>query len=189
MTDDDADGGASRRLHIPIHLRWGDLDAFNHVNNTSMLKLLEEARVRAFWRPAPGEVGPPTAVMDSGVAAGVLTLVARQEIEYLAPVPYQRNPLDVQLWFGKLGGSSIEVCYEVYSAADTAAADSAADSAAADNAAADNPGADDQVLYARSSAVVVMADAATGRPTRLTQEQREAWEPYLGEPIVYAHRR
>ena len=31
------------RLHIPIHLRWGDLDAFNHVNNTSMLKLLEEA--------------------------------------------------------------------------------------------------------------------------------------------------
>ena len=27
------------RLHVPIPLRWGDLDAFNHVNNTSMLKL------------------------------------------------------------------------------------------------------------------------------------------------------
>ena len=33
--------------------------------------------------------------------AGPCTLIARQEIEYLRPVPYQRNPLDVQLWFGK----------------------------------------------------------------------------------------
>ena len=81
------------RLHIPIHLRWGDLDAFNHVNNTSMLKLLEEARVRAFWRPGEGEHGPSTAVLSSGLDAGVITLVARQEIEYLAPVPYQRHPL------------------------------------------------------------------------------------------------
>ena len=124
MTDDlavraaDAPGG--RRLHIPIPLRWGDLDAFNHVNNTSMLKLLEEARVRAFWMPGPAKSRPPTAVIDSGLASGVLTLIARQEIEYLAPVPYQRHPLDVQMWFGKLGGSSIEVCYEVCSPIETA---------------------------------------------------------------------
>jgi acyl-CoA thioester hydrolase len=45
VTDDP--GAFSPRLHIPIHLRWGDLDAFNHVNNASMLKLLEEVRVRA----------------------------------------------------------------------------------------------------------------------------------------------
>ena len=69
--------GASR-LHIPIHLRWGDLDAFNHVNNTSMLKLLEEARVRAFWEPDAGEPAPDTAVLDSSIYSGVLTLIARQ---------------------------------------------------------------------------------------------------------------
>lgn len=155
------------RLHIPIHLRWGDLDAFNHVNNASMLKLLEEVRVRAFWRPGVDEEAPPTAVLDSGIDAGTLTLIARQEIEYLRPVPYQRNPLDVQLWFGKIGGSSIEVCYEVFSPASSAGQD----------------------LYARASAVVVMVDAATGRPVRLTDEQRAAWSPYLGEPVVYAHRR
>jgi len=108
------------RLHIPIPLRWGDLDAFNHVNNTSMLKLLEESRVRAFWLPDPGETAPPTAVLESSLHSGVLTLIARQEIEYLAPVPYQRHPLDVQMWFGKLGGSSIEVCYEVCSPRETA---------------------------------------------------------------------
>jgi len=124
VTDDlavraaDAPGG--RRLHVPIPLRWGDLDAFNHVNNTAMLKLLEEARVRAFWIPLPGEVAPTTAVIDSSLSSGVLTLIARQEIEYLAPVPYQRHPLDVQMWFGKLGGSSIEVCYEVCSPIETA---------------------------------------------------------------------
>ncbi|MFT4213112.1 MAG: thioesterase family protein [Microbacterium sp.] len=154
------------RLHVPIHLRWGDLDAFNHVNNTSMLKLLEEARVRAFWAPESGEPAYPTAVVSSGVDAGLLTLIARQEIEYLHPVPYQREPLDVQLWFGRLGGSSMDVCYEVFS-----------------------PAADaEQVLYARSSAVVVTVDAASGRPVRLTPEMRAAWEPYLGEPIRYARR-
>jgi len=96
------------RLHIPIHLRWGDLDAFNHVNNTAMLQLLEEARVRAFRQPLPGEHAPATAVMDSSQGSGILSLIARQEVEYLAPVPYQRFPLDVQLWFGALGGSSME---------------------------------------------------------------------------------
>ncbi len=174
MTDEPLEGAAPdpetsahRRLHVPIHLRWGDLDAFNHVNNASMLKLLEEVRVRAFWRPSADEDAPPTAVLDSGIDAGVLTLIARQEIEYLRPVPYQRNPLDVQLWFGKLGGSSIEVCYEVYSPM----------------------GIGTQELYARASAVVVMVDAVTGRPVRLTDEQRRAWEPYLGDPVAYAHRR
>lgn len=156
-----------RRLHIPIALRWGDLDAFNHVNNTAMLKLLEEARVRAFWRPAPGETAPETAILETDATAGTLTLIARQEIEYLAPVPYQREPLDVQLWFGRLGGSSAEVCYEVYSPV---------------------AGTQPQRLYARSSAVLVLVDARSGRPVRLTDEQRTAWSAYLGEPITYQHR-
>ena len=154
------------RLHIPIHLRWGDLDAFNHVNNTSMLKLLEEARVRAFWRPGPGEQAPETAVLSTGIDQGVLTLIARQEIEYLAPVPYQRRPLDVEMWFGKIGGSSIDVCYEVFNHAES----------------------EHRQLYARSTAVIVLVDAVTGRPVRLTPEMRAAWEPLLGEPIIYQHR-
>jgi acyl-CoA thioester hydrolase len=158
------------RLHIPIPLRWGDLDAFNHVNNTSMLKLLEESRVRAFWLPDPGETAPPTAVLESSLHGGVLTLIARQEIEYLAPVPYQRHPLDVQMWFGKLGGSSIEVCYEVCSPRETAGEHGS------------------QTVYARATTVVVKVDAATGRPLRLSAEERAAWSPYLGAPIVYAHR-
>ncbi len=165
MTEERA--GETQRLHIPIHLRWGDLDAFNHVNNTSMLKLLEEARVRTFWVADAGDTAPSTAVIRSGISAGSLTLIARQEIEYLAPVPYRRESLDIQLWFGKIGGSSIDVCYEVFSPI------------------GDSP----QTLYARATSVVVMVDAQTGRPTRLSAEMRSAWTPYLGDPIVYGHRR
>ncbi|WP_417562690.1 acyl-CoA thioesterase [Microbacterium sp.] len=161
---------AGQRLHVPIRLRWADLDAYNHVNNASMLKLLEEARVRALWTPEPGEEAPPTAVIDSGLGSGILTLVSRQEIEYLAPVPYQRHALDVQLWFGKIGGSSCEVCYEVCSPLETA-------------------GADGQRVYARSTTVVVKVDAATGRPLRWSPAERAAWTPFQGEPIAYAHRR
>lgn len=157
---------SGERLSIPIDLRWGDLDAFNHVNNTSMLKLLEEARVRAFWEPEAGEQGYPTAVVSSGAGSGILTLIARQEIEYVRPVPYQREPLDVQLWFGRLGGSSMEVCYEVFSPASDG----------------------EQVLYARSTAIVVLVDAESGRPVRLSPRMREAWTPYIGEPIRYSHR-
>ena len=116
--------------------------------------------------PTPGETAPPTAVLDSSIFSGVLTLIARQEIEYLAPVPYQRHPLDVQMWFGKIGGSSIEVCYEVYSP----------------------KGVEPSVLYARASAVVVMVDTASGRPVRWTPQEREAWAPYIDDPIDYRRR-
>jgi len=159
-----------QRLHIPIPLRWGDLDAFNHVNNTAMLKLLEEARVRAFWQPDPGEDAPSTAVLESGLHTGVLTLIARQEIEYYAPVPYGRHPLDVQLWFSKLGGSSIDVCYDVCSPVETATPDAP------------------QSVYARALTVVVKVDAASGSPLRLSAAERAAWKPFLGPPPAFTHR-
>lgn len=156
-----------RRVHVPLPLRWGDLDAFNHVNNTSMLKLLEEARIRALWAPEEGEAAPDTAVLKSGLSVGTLSLIARQEIEYLAPVPYRREPLDVQIWFGRIGGSSVEMFYEVFSPA----------------------GREPQTLFARATVVLVMVDAQTGRATRLADGMRAAWEPYVGEPPRYAHRR
>jgi len=164
-----APAASARRLHVPIHLRWGDLDALGHVNNTSMLKLLEEARLRAFWRPVDGTDAAPTAVFDMSVLEGGgtrATLVARQEIEYLRPVPYGQKPLDVQLWVGRTGGSSVEVCYEVFSPL----------------------GDEPQVRYARATAVVVLVDTASGRPTRWGQAERDAWAPFVGDPIVYGRR-
>src|SRR3546814_7830400 len=35
-------------FRMPIALRWRDLDAFNHVNNSTFMTYLEEARIRWF---------------------------------------------------------------------------------------------------------------------------------------------
>jgi acyl-CoA thioester hydrolase len=158
------------RLHVPTPLRWSDLDAYGHVNNARMLSLLEEARIQAFWvsdDTSEHAVGASTAVLDATPGATTITLIARQEIEYLHPVPYGQRPLDVQLWIGGIGGSSVEVCYEVWSP----------------------QGEQPQALYARATAVVVLVDTASGRPTRWGSAVRTAWAPFVGEPIVYGRRR
>src|SRR5690349_21275631 len=99
------------RLRVPVQLRWSDMDAYGHVNNVELLRLLEEARIEAFWaHPAPadplGDAAPPasapadreawpTAVLDAGPGARTATLVARQEVEYLRPLGYRRTPVVV----------------------------------------------------------------------------------------------
>ena len=155
------------KLHVPIRLRWSDLDAYGHVNNSEMLRLLEEARIVAFWvTEDDGAIGASTAVLDGRPGAATLTLVARQEIEYLAPVPYLRQPLDVRLWLGKLGGASLDVCYEVYSP----------------------EGIAPEVLYARANTTIVLVDALSERPRRINNTERAAWTQYLDDPIEFARR-
>ncbi|MFF1632868.1 acyl-CoA thioesterase [Leifsonia sp. NPDC058248] len=156
------------RLHVPIRLRWSDLDAYGHVNNAEMLRLLEEARIIAFWVTDDAEepVGGSTAVLDGRPGADTLTLIARQEIEYLAPIPYLRQPLDVQLWLGRLGGASLEVCYEVRSP----------------------QGTEPEILYSRAATTIVLVDAATEKPRRINDRERAAWTPYLDEPVQFTKR-
>jgi acyl-CoA thioester hydrolase len=158
------------RLHVPTPLRWSDLDAYGHVNNARMLSLLEEARIQAFWVNDDGTaehaVGASTAVLDATPGSATLTLIARQEVEYLAPIPYQRLPLDIELWIGHMGGASLDVCYEVYSP----------------------PGTEPRTLYTRAVTTIVLVDAANERPRRITADERAAWEPYLGESLEFRRR-
>ncbi len=149
------------RLAVPVTVRWSDLDAYGHVNNASLLTLLEEARVAAFWAGGP-EGSPATAIIDAGPGATSVTVIARQEAEYLAQIPHHREPILVETWIGNLGGASMLVCYEVLSP-------------------------DRSELYARAATTVVMLDASTGQPRRLTDAERAAWEPYLEEPVTFRH--
>ncbi|MDM4764348.1 thioesterase family protein [Galbitalea sp. SE-J8] len=154
------------RIHVAIPLRWSDFDAYAHVNNAEMLRLLEEARIQAFWRPDEGHEGLETALLDSRPGADTISLIARQEIEYLAPIPYMRQPLDIELWIGRIGGASLEVCYELYSPV----------------------GVEPRALYTRAATTLVMVTAATGRPTRIPDELRAAWLPYVGAPVAFTKR-
>ncbi len=145
------------RIHIPIPLRWGDLDAYNHVNNVHMLRILEEARVRALWAPEVGEPAP-TAVLQATQGADTITMIAGHLIEYVAPVEYHREPLDIQMWISAVGGASADIAYEVFSQGK---------------------------LVVRAESTMVFIDAKTQRPRRISEVERAAWEPYFGSPIVF----
>jgi acyl-CoA thioester hydrolase len=156
------------RLHVPTSLRWADLDAYGHVNNASMLRLLEEARIQAFWVAdhSEGAVGATTAVLDGRPGSDTITLIARQEIEYLVPIPYQRQPLDIQLWLARMSGASLEVCYEVHSPV----------------------GVEPSTFYTRAATTIVLVDGKTDRPRRINESERLAWAPYLEEPVRFTKR-
>jgi acyl-CoA thioester hydrolase len=145
------------RMHVPVRTRWNDLDAYGHVNNAAMLVLLEEARVQAFWGAE---------IVDAIAAPTTLWLVARQEVEYLVPVPYQVHPLDVQVWIGRLGGASLEICYEVCSPLD----------------------AQPFVQYARAASTIVLVDPTTQRPRKITDDERASWIAWTDEPVQFARR-
>jgi len=164
------------RLHVPVPLRWSDLDAYQHVNNVAMFRLLEDARITAFWRHAEAVDGDawPTAILDTGPHGESHTLVAGQQIEYLRPLAFSRTPVRVEMWIGKLGGASLEVCYEVHDGV---------------------PGgfprtgpASGDAPYVRATTTIVLIDAATDRPRRITPAERETWAPYAGEPLTFRRR-
>jgi acyl-CoA thioester hydrolase len=158
------------RLHVPAPLRWSDLDAYGHVNNVQVLRLLEEVRVVAFWQAdeeAERTGTPATAVIDAKIGSKTLSIIARTEIEYLKTIEYRRSPLDVQVWVGRLGGADLDVCYEICSPL----------------------GVEPVEIYARASTTVAMVDAETMMPRRLLEREREAWKPYLEEPAKFARRR
>ena len=149
------------RVHLAVPLRWSDLDAYGHVNNARMLTLLEEARIAAFWSDPDTET--PTAVLDAGPDSATVTFVAAQRIEYLVPIPYHREPLNVELWIGRIGGASLEISYEIYSPA----------------------GAAERTLYTRASTTLVLVDRASGEPRRVSDEARAAWQAYVEPPVSF----
>jgi len=156
------------RLEIPVAVRWADLDAYGHVNNVAVLRLLEEARVAAFWHPGDGEPPYPTAVLNAGPGAETTTVVAKHEVEYLAPFGHLRDGVVVELWVGHLGAASMDICYEVYDAADGPATG--------------------RKPFVRATSTLVMLDSRAAAPRRIGDAERAAWSPFVGEPVVHRRR-
>lgn len=172
--DDEGRDVGMARIVVPVQLRWSDMDAYAHVNNVEMLRLLEEARIEAFWRHPvpPADGGWATAILDAGPGAQTSTLVAWQEIEYLRPLAYRREPVAIELWIGHLGGASIDVCYEVTDAASTTASTAEAE----------------RVVYARACTTLVLVDATSSGPRRITAAERTVWQEFVEEPVQIRHR-
>ncbi len=83
-------------FHYPIHIRWADLDALNHVNNAVYLSYFEQARIDYFRE----------AVNWDWQVVGMI--LAKSTIEYFKPLLI-RDKAEVWLRVSRLGSKSFEM--------------------------------------------------------------------------------
>lgn len=156
-----------------MELRWGDLDAYGHVNNVTQLRLLEEARVRALGSPthtsdaaaAVGRYGIADSVSGIDIppifaraSATTELLVAAHSIEYRAPIRYRPGPIAVDLVISEVRPASVTIGYVVAEP-------------------------DGSLAYTVAETVIAFIDRSTARPRRLSPEETEAMES-IAQPSV-----
>ena len=142
--------GGGQRYTFHAALRWSDLDAYGHLNNSRFLTLYEEARVALMFSG-----GHAWGV--SSFADGVL--IHRHEVDYLRPVDYrlgrstaeQAPSVRIELWIESIRPSRFTVAYEMF---------------------------DGDLLVSRARSVLVPFDLGQGRPRRLTDAERSFLLPY-----------
>lgn len=88
---------------IAVNLRWGDMDAYRHVNNVEYFRYLEEARARLF----PTE-GDGSSFLRRGI------VIASQNLNYLKPLTYRQDPVLVGLTVAAIGRSSFTLNCRVF---------------------------------------------------------------------------
>jgi len=130
------------------------MDAQGHVNNAVYVDYLQEARVDFLLGLDVGggpEVGAH--LLDSGV------LVTSHQLEYLKPVVFGFEPIEISLWVDQVGGSRFVVGYELRDA--------------------------DGELAARARTALVPYDLATSTMRRLNPDERAVLTAQLApaEPL------
>ncbi len=120
---------------VCVPLRWVDLDAQGHANNAAIVDYLQEARVEFLL------TGPNAHLLGNGI------IVVGHQVEYLGPIFFTPEPLDVALVVGDVGAAKFTVGYEVRQCGE---------------------------LVARARTVLANFDFEAGRPARLSDAER-AW--------------
>ncbi len=125
-------------------VRWDDVDAFGHVNNAKYLTYIQEARFQwSFYQYAAKNEKPTLVEM----------VVAKAEIDYLAPIYEGGRFYDVNLWVESIGNSSFVMGYEVVG--------------------------DNGVVHAKVKSVQVAVSMETKKSRPLTEPEREFLTQYL----------
>lgn len=93
------------RHTYPLQVRWGDLDGFGHVNNAAYLTFVQEARVD-FTVYARQRKNQAPILFDM--------VVARAEVDYIAPIYQGGVNAHVELWVHRIGTSSFGLAYEIH---------------------------------------------------------------------------
>lgn len=89
-----------------LGVRWGDMDAFNHVNNAQYLRYLEEARVQ--WLASL----PGISLTDR-----IAPVLVASNVNYRQPIEWP-NEIAIELFIGKIGNSSLTMSHRMLSSTD-----------------------------------------------------------------------
>ena len=85
-------------------IRWGDMDAFDHVNNTVYFRYMEQARIE--W---PALLAPHYGRADAKEGP----VIANASCEFLVALVYPGD-IEVRMFAGNVGRSSIATFYEIW---------------------------------------------------------------------------
>ena len=88
-------------FHYAMPVRWRDLDAFDHVNNSIYLGYLEEARVQWLHGLQPDWASVPDAPVMAAVQLG-----------YRRPVLWP-STVRVEMFLERLGNSSLTIAHRI----------------------------------------------------------------------------
>ena len=91
-------------IRVPLPVRWRDLDAFNHVNNSQYLSYLEEARLQ-WMMTVPGQ----------GLDDHVAPVVAAANLNYRRPIEWPAEVV-IELFVERLGHTSLSVAHRIVDA-------------------------------------------------------------------------
>lgn len=94
----------------PVHVRWSDIDMYQHINHATMVTILEEARIPFLREPFEATI------TDIGL------LIADVHISYKGQLRLIDSPLQVTMWSKRVRAVDFTIGYEVRSVG--AAADS-----------------------------------------------------------------
>lgn len=92
--------GSSQHV-LPLRVRWSDLDTYHHVNNVKYIEYFQEARIRYSM-----------AMHTDGDVFGDF-VVARIDVDYLRPLDFRHEPVEVHSWISHVGRTSAVFAGEI----------------------------------------------------------------------------
>ena len=137
-------------ISTKIPVQWGEMDAFNHVNNVVYIRWCETARIELF-RNIWGNKGINMKEILEG--SGVGPILANFNINYKIPISYPDNVI-IQTRVAHIGNSSFNVEHQVFT---------------------EKMG---NSVVAEASSVVVMLNYKTGEKFTLDSSMKLKLEPF-----------
>ncbi len=84
-----------------VHVRWSDIDTYQHVNHATMVTILEEARVDFLREPFAADV------------TTIGLLIHEVRVLYKGQLRLADSPLQVRIWTKRLRAVDFTLGYEV----------------------------------------------------------------------------